>query len=194
MAKSGIPKKWIYLGIIVIVILILLSWFVGTYNSLIAADQNVKKTWADVETQYQRRIDLIPNLVNSVKGYMTFEQNLLTKITDLRTQWMVTTATEERVKVANELESVLKTIIAVSENYPDLKADKTVTALMDELAGTENRVAVARINYNDAVRSYNNLVKFIPSNIVAGWMGMTEKTMFQATPGAEEAPKVNLTA
>ncbi len=194
MAKSGIPKKWIYLGIIVIVILILLSWFVGTYNSLISADQNVKKTWADVETQYQRRIDLIPNLVNSVKGYMTFEQNLLTKITDLRTQWMVTTATEERVKVANELESVLKTIIAVSENYPDLKADKTVTALMDELAGTENRVAVARINYNDAVRSYNNLVKFIPSNIVAGWMGMTEKTMFQATLGAEEAPKVNLTA
>jgi len=195
MAKSGIPKKWIYISIIVIAILILLSWFVGTYNALIAADQNVKKTWADVETQYQRRIDLIPNLVNSVKGYMTFEQNLLAKITDLRTQWMTTTATEERVKIANELESALKTIIAVSENYPDLKADKTVTALMDELAGTENRVAVARMNYNNAVRDYNNLVKFIPSNIVAGWMGMKEKTMFQATtPGAGEAPKVNLTA
>jgi LemA protein len=171
-----------------------LSWFVGTYNALIAADQNVKKTWADVETQYQRRIDLIPNLVNSVKGYMTYEQNILTKITELRSQWMTATTAEKRVNVANELEAALKTIIATSENYPDLKADKTVTALMDELAGTENRISVARINYNDAVRNYNNLVRFIPSNIIAGWMGMKEKTMFQATtPGAGEAPEVNLT-
>jgi LemA protein len=107
---------------------------------------------------------------------------------------MSATTAEDRVNVANQIEAALKTIIATSENYPDLKADKTVTALMDELAGTENRVAVARVNYNDAVRSYNNLVKFIPSNIIAGWMGMKEKTPFQATtPGAGEAPTVNIT-
>lgn len=188
------PKKWIYIGAFALIILILLMWYVGTYNALIAADQNVKKSWSDVETQYQRRVDLIPNLVNSVKGYMVYEKNLLTQITDLRTQWMSATVAEDRVNVANKIEAALKSILAFSENYPDLKADKTVTALMDELTGTENRVAVARINYNDAVRNYNNLVKFIPSNIVANWMGMKEKTMFESVTGAETAPTVNITA
>jgi LemA protein len=191
--KTGIPKKWIVVGAVVLVIIILIAWFIGTYNGLIAADQSIKKTWADVETQYQRRIDLIPNLVNTVKGYMTFEQATLTKLTELRTQWMTATTTEQKVQTANQIEAALKTIFATSENYPDLKAIETYTALMDELAGTENRISVARMNYNDAVRNYNNMVKFIPSNIVAGWMGFSEKTMFEATtPGAEAAPVVNL--
>ncbi|MFH0832183.1 MAG: LemA family protein [Candidatus Aenigmatarchaeota archaeon] len=197
MAKktANTMNKWLYIGAIVAILFILLMWYVGTYNALISADQNVKTAWGNVEVQYQRRVDLIPNLVNSVKGYMAFEKEVLTKVTSLRSQWMTATAPEERVATANEIEAALKTIFATYENYPELKADKTVTALMDELAGTENRVAVSRTNYNDAVRNYNNLVKFIPSNIVAGWMGMVEKTMFEAiTPGAETAPVVNITA
>jgi LemA protein len=185
-------NKWLIAIIVIIVIVVL--WFVGTYNALIAADQNIKNAWANVETQYQRRVDLIPNLVNSVKGYMTYEQNLLTQITALRSQWMAATTTEQKVEKTNQIEAALKTIFASFENYPALKADTTVTGLMDELAGTENRISVARTNFNEAVKNYNNLVKFIPSNIVAGWMGYIEKTMFEAITGAEKVPIVNLTA
>lgn len=193
--EKKFPMKWIGIGIIVLLIIILIAWFVGTYNALISADQNVKKNWADVETQYQRRIDLIPNLVNTVTGYMQFEKTTLTQLTSLRTQWMSSTTPEARVDTANKIEAALKTIFATYENYPDLKSDKTVTALMDELSGTENRISVARINYNDAIRNYNNLVKFIPSNVIARWMGFTEKTPFAATtPGASEAPVVSITA
>ncbi len=190
--EKSFNKKWLYIGIPIFVVLILILWVAGTYNALISADQNVKRSWADVETQYQRRIDLIPNLVNSVRGYMTFEKDLLTKITDLRTQWMSSATAEDRVNTANQIEAALKTIFAVSENYPDLKTDKTVTALMDELAGTENRISVARMKYNEAIMQYNNLVKFVPSNVIAGWMGMKEKTPFQAVSGAERAPVVNI--
>jgi len=187
------PTKWIATGIVVLVVLILVAWFVGTYNAIIAADQNVIKVWADVETNYQRRIDLIPRLVNTTKGYMQFEQGTLTKITELRSQWMATSTEEQRVAVANQLEAALRSIILTYENYPELKSNTVVTGLMDELSGTENRIAVARINYNDAVRNYNNIVKFIPSNVIAGWMGMKERTPFNATtPGAEEAPGVDL--
>jgi len=191
--KKKFPRKWIAVGIVVLVIIIIIAWFIGTYNALIAADQNVKKAWGDVQTQYQRRIDLIPNLVNSVRGYMTYEQNLLTEVTALRSQWMSATTTEQKVTLSNQLESTLKTLFASFENYPALKTDLTVTALMDELAGTENRISVARITYNDAVRNYNNLVKYIPSNIIAKWMGYTEKSMFEAVSSAEIPPVVNIT-
>lgn len=193
MAKErSFNKKWLYIGIPIFIVLVLILWVAGTYNALISADQNVKRSWADVETQYQRRIDLIPNLVNSVKGYMTFEKDLLARITDLRTQWMSSATAEERVNTANQIEAALKTIFAVSENYPDLKADNTVISMMDELAGTENRISVARMKYNEAIMQYNNLVKFVPSNVIAGWMGMKEKTPFQAVSGAERAPVVNI--
>ncbi len=190
--EKSFNKKWFYIGIPIFIAFILILWLAGTYNALISADQNVKRSWADVETQYQRRIDLIPNLVNSVKGYMTFEKDLLTKITDLRTQWMSSATAEDRVNTANQIEAALKTIFAVSENYPDLKADNTVISMMDELAGTENRISVARMKYNEAIMQYNNLVKFVPSNVIAGWMGMKEKTPFQAVSGAEKAPVVNI--
>lgn len=191
--KNELPITMISLGAIGLIAIIMILWFVGTYNSLINADQNVNKAWGDVQTQYQRRIDLIPNLVNSVKGYMQYERGLLENITALRTQWMSATTTEEKVQTANQLESALKTIFAVREAYPEIKADSTVTALMDELAGTENRISVARMNYNEAIMNYNNLVKFIPSNIVAGFMGYKEKAMFSAVSGAETAPVVNIT-
>ncbi|MDI6720932.1 MAG: LemA family protein [Candidatus Aenigmarchaeota archaeon] len=191
--KGGFPKKWIAVGAVALIILILIGWFISTYNSIINADQEVIRSWADVETQYQRRVDLIPNLVNTVKGYATYEQNVLTKITDLRSQWMRSTSAEDRVNTANQIEGALKTIFAVAENYPQLKADSTFIGLMDELSGTENRVAVARMKYNEVVKNYNNKVKFIPSNAVAGWMGMKERTPFQSAEGAENAPVVNVT-
>ena len=192
--KKGISRKWISIGVIAAVIVILILWYVGTYNSLINADQEVKRSWADVETQYQRRIDLIPNLVNTVRGYAGFEQNVLTQVTELRTQWMREPAAEQRIQTANQFESALKTIFAVAENYPQLKADSTYIALMDELSGTENRISVSRMKYNEAVKNYNNKVKFIPSNIMAGWMGMTERTLFEATtPGAQNALVVDVT-
>lgn len=192
--KAGFPKKWIAIGVIALAIIIIILWLIGTYNSLISADQEVKRSWADVETQYQRRIDLIPNLVNTVKGYAGFEQKVLTQVTELRTQWMREPAPEQRIETANQFESALKTIFAVAENYPQLKADSTYIALMDELSGTENRISVARMKYNDAIKSYNLRVKFFPSNIVAGWMGMMEKTPFETTtPGAENVPIVNVT-
>ena len=192
--KKGISRKWIFIGTIAAVIVILILWYVGTYNSLINADQEVKRSWADVETQYQRRIDLIPNLVNTVRGYAGFEQNVLTQVTELRTQWMREPAAEQRIQTANQFESALKTIFAVAENYPQLKADSTYIALMDELSGTENRISVSRMKYNEAVKNYNNKVKFIPSNIMAGWMGMTERTLFEATtPGAQNALVVDVT-
>ena len=192
--KKGISRKWISIGVIAAVIVILILWYAGTYNSLINADQEVKRSWADVETQYQRRIDLIPNLVNTVRGYAGFEQNVLTQVTELRTQWMREPAAEQRIQTANQFESALKTIFAVAENYPQLKADSTYIALMDELSGTENRISVSRMKYNEAVKNYNNKVKFIPSNIMAGWMGMTERTLFEATtPGAQNVPVVDVT-
>ena len=193
-AKEGFPPGMIAIAAVAVVAVLLVLWFIGTYNSLIGADQNVKNAWANVETQYQRRIDLIPNLVNSVKGYMQFEKSVLTSITALRSQWMSAQTAEEKVGVANQLESALKTIMLTYEAYPNIKADTTVTALMDELAGTENRIAVARMNYNEAILGYNNLVKFIPSNFVAGFMGYLEKTMFAAVAGAETAPVVNISA
>lgn len=184
-------NKLLFIGIgILILLLLIVGWYVGTYNALISADQNVKNSWSNVEVQYQRRIDLIPNLISTVKGYMTYEQNLLINVTALRTQWMSAKTQDEKVSTANQIESALKTIFAVSENYPNLKADIQFTALMDELAGTENRISVERMKYNSAVKDYNNLVKFIPSNIVAGMMGYTEKSMFEAVSGAEVVPKV----
>lgn len=184
-------NKLLLVGIAIAVILLL--WFVGTYNALISADQNVNKEWANVQAQYQRRIDLIPNLVNTVTGFMQFERGLLQNLTALRSQWASATTPEQQVQVANEVENALGRLIAVVEAYPEIKSNTAVIGLMDELAGTENRIAVARMNYNNAVIEYNKLVKYIPSNIVAGWMGFKEKTPFQAKPGSETAPVVNIT-
>ena len=192
--SSGFPKKWAFVGLIAVIVLAIILWYVGSYNSIISADQDVKKSWANVETQYQIRIDLIPNIVNTVKGLAGFEQSVLTQVTELRTKWMQSSGAEERVQTANKIEGALKTIFAVSENYPQLKSDSAYIALIDELSGTENRISVERMKYNDAIRNYNNKVKFIPSNVVAGWMGMYERTPFEATTaGAENAPVVNVT-
>ena len=186
--------KWIAVGAIVLIILILVGIVWGSYNSLVAKNQGVDKAWADVETQYQRRVDLIPNLVNVVQSYAIYERDTLTKVTELRSQWQTASTQQQKVATANEFESAISKLLLITENYPALKADTQFTGLQDNLAETENMISVARTRYNDAVRSYNTAVQVFPSNVIAGWFGFSERTYFQATtPGAENVPKVNIT-
>lgn len=174
-----------------IFITVIFVW--STYNSLVTKELKVENSWADLQSQYQRRIDLIPNLVESVKGYAQFEQSTLTKITQLRTQWMTASSADEKISVGTQLDSEISRLLLVFENYPELKTVETVNNLMIQLEGTENRIAVARRDYNDAVREYNLMLRKFPSNIIAGMFGFEKKPFFEAQPGAEVAPKVNIT-
>ena len=189
--KAFYSKPWF---LILIVIAVMAFWLIGTYNNFIVMTQRIDNQWAQVETQYQRRIDLIPNLVNTAKGYMQFERSLLDDITSLRTQWMATTNIDDKVNIGNSLDSALGRLIAVYENYPELKSIQAVASLMDELAGTENRIAVERMRFNDRVREYNTGIKVFPSNILANIFGFKERPYFQAEEGAEIVPTVNITA
>ena len=193
MAKKDKPfysKPWFW---VIVVVAVIALWIVGSYNSFITMSQSIDNQWAQVEVQYQRRIDLIPNLVNTAKGYMQFEQSLLTEITELRSQWMSTTDVNDQVNIGNALDSALGRLIAVYENYPQLQSIQAVSSLMDELAGTENRIAVERKRYNDQVRQYNTAVLVFPSNIIAGMFGFKQRPYFESQEGAEIAPTVDIT-
>jgi len=185
-------KPWMW---ILAVVIILGLWFFASYNGLVKRELEVDRAWSDIEVQYQRRFDLIPNLVNTVKGYAGFEERVITEVTAARSRWQGAVGTgnvNEAVAAANQFEGALGRLIAVAENYPDLKASQTYLSLMDELAGTENRVAVARSRYNEAATSYNYAVRRIPTNIIAGMFGFEKKTLFEAKAGAEEVPVVNV--
>ena len=188
----GLSKtQMILIGLVAVLILAGL-WFFGTYNSFVSLDQSVSNSWAKVETQYQRRVDLIPNLVNTVKGSGNFEAATLTKLSELRTQWQTQTGQTQRVQTANELESTISKLLVVAENYPTLQSTQAYRDLLVELEGTENRVAFARNEFNDTVKNFNTSIKQIPGSLVAGFMGLKEKDFFQATTaGAENAPNVN---
>ncbi|CCX44154.1 MAG: LemA family protein [Muribaculaceae bacterium] len=169
------------------------------YNSLVEKQQAVNETWAQVENQYQRRADLIPNLVSTVKGYATHESATLEKVTEARAKATSITIdadnmTEEQLarfqQAQNELSGALKSLLAVSEAYPDLKANENFRDLQVQLEGTENRVTAARGNFTRAVRDYNTAIKKFPTVIYAGWFGFEEKPQFAAEPGSEKAPKV----
>ena len=172
-------------------LLILIFWFVGAYNGLIVRSEGVDTAWAQVENQYQRRADLIPNLVNTVKGYAAHETNLFTEITKLRSQWASATTKEGKINAAKGLDGALGRLLLVAENYPPLKAGENFLALQAQLEGTENRVAVERKRYNDAVRAYNIKIKRIPTNIVANMFGYEKETYFEAEEGTEEVPDVS---
>lgn len=169
------------------------------YNSLVEQQQSVEQSWAEVENQYQRRADLIPNLVNTVKGYATHESETLEKVTQARAKATSITIdandlNEENLarfqEAQNELTGALKSLLAVSEAYPDLKANENFKDLQVQLEGTENRVATARSRYTEAVREYNTSIKKFPTTIYAGWFGFTPKPQFKAEAGAERAPEV----
>ena len=187
LGKQFYTQPWFIVLAIVIVIGI---WLVGAYNRLVTLDQSVNANWAQVETQYQRRYDLIPNLVNTVKEYEQFEASLLTELTTLRSQWATATTVNERVGVANQWDSAIARLLLVYENYPELKTITAINNLMDELAGTENRIAVERMRYNEAVRGYNTAIKRFPTKLIANAFGFTEKAYFEAAEGAATAPTV----
>ena len=174
---------WIIL-IIVAVIAILL---VVLYNKLVTMRLRVKNAWSQIEVQLQRRFDLIPNLVETVKGYMAHESDVLTKVTDLRSSWAEAKTVDEKAKLDNELSDTLKTIMAVAENYPDLKANQSFASLQEELKNTENKISYSRQFYNDTVTRYNTQLQVFPSNIVAGMFHFTEETLFEVDN--EEARK-----
>jgi LemA protein len=189
----------IALGGFVVLLLIwmvfLLIWFVSLNNRLVALRENVRTAWGQVETVLQRRFDLIPNLVNTVKGYASHEKELFEQVTQLRSQWGSAQTTDEKVKTAGQLEGALARLLVVAERYPDLKASQNFRDLQYELAGTENRITVERQRYNDAVRAHNTAIRQFPGSVIAGMRGFTaDAEYFEAAAGAKEAPKVDFEA
>ena len=178
--------------LIVLVVLLALGGcsYVGMRNSLVTMDENVNSAWAQVETVLQRRYDLIPNLVNTVKGYAKHESGVFEEVTRLRSQWGEAKTQADKVQAANQIEGALSKLLLVSENYPELKANQNFIALQDELAGTENRIAVERRRYNDIVKEFNASIRRFPTSIVAGMMALQKREYFQAEQGAAAAPKV----
>ena len=174
---------WIVLAIVAV----LLVLGIGTYNSLITGRQRVKNAWSQIDVQLQRRFDLIPNLVETVKGYMAHEEEVLTKVTELRTAWSKATTVGEKVELENQLSGALKTIMAVSENYPDLKASQNFSELQQQLTSTEDKISYSRQFYNDSVTRYNTSVQKFPASIIAGMFGFTQETLFNVEN--EEARK-----
>ncbi|MBI4034036.1 MAG: LemA family protein [Candidatus Brennerbacteria bacterium] len=177
---------WIILGIIVVVGIYVWSG----YNGLITKSENVTNQWAQVETQYQRRFDLIPNLVESVKGIFEQEQTVFSNLAEARTRYAGAVTISEKAAAATEVESALARLLVVVENYPQLRSSESVQTLMVQLEGTENRVSVERKRYNDAVRTLNVAVKRFPTNVIAGIFGFSEETYFEAAEGAEAVPEV----
>ena len=178
-------------GIILIVVAALLVLIVPTYNRLAGSQENVNEAYAQVQNVVQRRADLIPNLVNTVKGYSDYEGETLTKVTEARAGVNKAKSPQELADANEELSQAVRDINIVAENYPDLKANTQYTQLMDELAGSENRISVERGNYNQAVKEYNSDLKRFPTNIIAGITGYKEAEYFQASESAQEAPTVD---
>ena len=173
--------------IILIVVVLILIWIVSVYNGLISSRQKVENAWSQIDVQLQRRFDLIPNFVETVKGYMTHEKETFEKIAALRTSWANATSVSEKANLDGELSNTLKTIMAVSENYPELKANTNFSELSEELRNTENKISFSRQFYNDAVTMYNAKLQLFPSNIVAGMFNFTARDLFKAE--SDEARK-----
>lgn len=179
------------LAVVLVIVLMVFGWVSGTYNSFVNQRMECKTQWAQVETQYQRRMDLIPNLVAAVRGYMMHEQVVFKEIADARTHYAGAVG-DDKVKAAGALDSALARLMVIMENYPNLKADQTVQNLMFEMSGTENRVNVARQRYNEAAQIYDTHVQSFPSNIIALGFNFKEKPMYEAKKEAADAQVVNL--
>lgn len=184
-------KKWIPGIAILAVILLLAGSFIGAYNSLVAMDTEVQSAYSNIESQMQRRGDLIPNLVSTVKGYAAHEEEVLTSIADARAKLAGAGSVQEMESADSQLSSALSRLLVVVEQYPELKANQNFQALMDELSGTENRIAVARKDYNDTVKKYNKAIKQFPKNLIASMFGFESAEFFQADEASKEVPKVD---
>jgi LemA protein len=185
--------------IVIAIVAVVAIWAVSAYNGLVNLDEGVANNWSDVETQYQRRADLIPNLVNTVKGYAAHEQETLESVVAARSQATQIKVDPENLtpeklaefqKAQGEVTSALGKLLAITENYPDLKANQNFLELQAQLEGTENRINVARVNFNDATKRYNTAIRRFPKNILAGMFGFEKRNYFEAQDGAETAPQV----
>lgn len=174
---------WIILAIVVVIAIVIIV----IYNNLVTLRQRVQNAWSQIDVQLQRRFDLIPNLVETVKGYITHEKETLTKVTDLRSAWSNAQSVEDKLNLENELSSTLKTIMAVAENYPNLKADQSFNNLQNELSDTEDKISYSRQFYNDTVTIYNTKLETFPSNLIASIFGFKASTLFNVDN--EEAKK-----
>ena len=192
-------KGLVILIAVAAVVLGIFFWFQGNYNKMVKMDEGVQAAWSQVENVYQRRADLIPNLVATVKGYASHEQQTLEGVISARSKATQITVNPEDLtseqmekfqKAQGELGSALGKLLAITENYPDLKANTNFLELQAQLEGTENRIAVERKKFNDAARVYNTTIRQFPKNIVAGMFGFEKKPYFEAQEGAEQAPKV----
>lgn len=195
----NISKKWIVIGVIALLAIILYTSIKGTYNTMVQKDEEVKAQWSNVENVYQRRLDLIPNLVNTVKGYADFEKQTLTQVIEARAK-----ATQVKINPENlnaqsikqfqaaqgEISSALSRLMVVVERYPELKANQNFLDLQAQLEGTENRIAVERRKFNEMAKEYNTYIRKFPKNIWANMFGFEKKAYFEAEQGAEKAPTV----
>lgn len=188
-----LSKGLLTLGIVGVVVLALVGWVVGGYNSMVSQRNQVDKTFAQVDSAYQRRFDLVPNLVESVKGAQAQEQKVFGDLAEARTQYGNASTAEDRVAAASQYESALSRLLVVVENYPELKSNETVQNLMVQLEGTENRIKVERDNYSTAATDYNTSIQRFPRSVLAGVFGFEKKDLYKADSGASTAPTVDLT-
>jgi len=188
----GKGQKTILTIVVLVVVLILIPFLYvkSTYNTLVKMDEQVKAAWAQVENQLQRRYDLIPNYVETVKGYAKHEKDVFIKVTEARSKVAGASSIPEKIKANNELSAALSRLLVVVERYPELKANENFIRLQDELAGTENRIAVERRRFNEAVRAYNTKLRSFPTNIIASMFGFKPASFFQVPKEKQEAPKV----
>ncbi len=180
-------EQWIFIVLVAVVIL----WIILMYNSFVRVYNQVKNAWAQIDVQLKRRTDLIPNLIESVKGYMKHEKEVLTQVTQARTALMNAQTPAENAQADNMLSGALKSLFAVSENYPDLKANTNFLQLQEELVGTENKVAYSRQHYNDMVMRYNTKLESFPNNLFSGMFGFKREESFQAAEADKEPVKVS---
>ena len=184
-------KSTIVIIVVVVILVAIIAGLVSNYNGVVSLSEEVDNKFATIDTMLQRRADLIPNLVNTVKGYTNQEQAVIDSVTDARAKLAGANSVGEKANADQELSTALSNLLVVVENYPELKSSQNFINLSDELAGTENRIATARKDYNDAVKEYNTKIKRFPTNIVSGMFGYGEKEYFQASEGSEEVPTVD---
>ena len=184
-------KGLIGVGVFAAIVILVVAFFFEKYNTMVSLNEKIDSKYSDIDTYLQRRADLIPNLVNSVKGIMSHEQEAINKVTEARTKLVNASDITEKANADSELTKALNNFLVVVENYPDLKASANFTTLMDELSGSENRIATARKDYNDAVNEYNAFIKKIPNSIIANMFNFKEREYFKATENANEVPQVS---
>jgi len=183
----------IFLLILLVIAVAIIAWFFGVYNYLINLKVRIENAWSGIDVQLKRRHDLIPNLVEAVKGYMAYEKDTLERVIKARSQAVDASSLKDKAQAENFLTQTLRSLFAVVERYPDLKANQNVLKLQEELTSTENKISFARQYYNDEVRLFNTQIQVVPSNIVAGFSGFTKKEFFEILDAAEkEPPKVQL--